>query len=120
MVNDSDKTIDPKIAESRIVINGEVLADSARILTNGPRDTRYGALSPGDLLRFVFALGDHFERPGVYRVSWWVEGFKSPEVVFRVLPSPRTISGPFPQAPPGAVMRRGDGGAIALHMAKYF
>ena len=87
VVNDSDKTIDPKIAESRIVINGEVLADSARILTNGPQDTRYGALPPGDHLRFVFALGDHFERPGVYRVSWRGEDFQSPEVVFRVLPS---------------------------------
>jgi hypothetical protein len=86
VVNDSDQTIDPKIAESVIVINGQDLADSARILSHGPRDTRYSALSPGDHLRFVYALGDPFRRPGVYRVSWRGEGFQSPEVVFRVLP----------------------------------
>jgi hypothetical protein len=86
LVNDSDKAIDPKIAESRININGQDLADSARILGNVPRDTRYGALLLGDHLRFESALGDHFNRPGVYRVSWRGEGFQSPEVVFRVLP----------------------------------
>jgi hypothetical protein len=86
VVNDSDQTIDPKIAESRIVINGQDLADSARILSDSPRDTRYSALPPGGYLRFVYALGDHFERPGVYRVSWRGECFRSPEVIFRVLP----------------------------------
>jgi hypothetical protein len=88
VVNDGDRVVDPKIAESRIIINGEDLADSARILGAGPRDARYGALPPGDHLRFVYALGDYFKRPGVYRVSWRGEHFRSPEVVFRVLPRP--------------------------------
>src|SRR5262249_16793575 len=86
VVNESDMTIDPKNGESRIAIHGQDLADSARILSNGPRDTRYSALPPGDHLRFVYALGDPFRRPGVYRVSWRGEGFQSPEVVFRVVP----------------------------------
>ena len=85
LVNDGGVTVDPKIGESRIVVNGEELADSGLILGNGPRDARFAALPPGDYLRFSYALGDHFKEPGVYRVSWRGADFRSPEVVFRVL-----------------------------------
>ena len=86
LVNDGEAIIDPKIGESRIVVNGEELADSGLILGNGPRDARFAALPPGEHLRFGYALGDHFQEPGVYRVSWRGANFRSPEVVFRVLP----------------------------------
>jgi hypothetical protein len=86
LVNDGEVTIDPKIAESRIVVNGKELADSGLILGNGPRDARFTALPPGDHLQFGYALGDDFQEPGLYRVSWRGASFQSPEVVFRVLP----------------------------------
>jgi hypothetical protein len=85
LVNDGEATIDPKIGESRIVVNGEELADSGLILGNGPRDARFAALPPGEHLRFGYALGEHFKEPGIYRVSWRGANFRSPEVVFRVL-----------------------------------
>jgi hypothetical protein len=86
LVNDGETTVDPKVGASRIVVNGVELADSGLILGNGPRDARFSALPPGEHLRFGYALGDHFKEPGVYRVSWRGEDFRSPEVVFRVLP----------------------------------
>jgi hypothetical protein len=86
LVNDGEATIDPKIAESRIVVNGQELADSGFILGNGPRDARFAALPPGDHLQFGYALGDYFKEPGLYRVSWRGTNFRSPEVAVRVLP----------------------------------
>jgi len=78
LVNDGDNVIDPKIAESQIVINGN---DS-----NFPNDARSKALAPGESVQFGFLLGDHFKEPGDYRVSWKGTGFHSPEIVFRIVP----------------------------------
>jgi hypothetical protein len=86
LVNDGEATIDPKIGESRIVVEGKELADSGLILGNGPRDARFAALPPGQCLRFSYSLGDYFKEPGIYRVSWRGANSRSPEVVFRVLP----------------------------------
>jgi len=85
LINDGDKVLDPQIDKSRIIINGKELADSGLILGSGPRDAVFSALPPGATLRFGYALGKHFEEPGVYRVSWLGEDFRAPEVVFRVL-----------------------------------
>jgi type II secretory pathway pseudopilin PulG len=87
LVNDGDTSIDPKIGESKIVVNGKELAGSALILGNGPRDARFEALPPGEHLQFGYALGDYFKEPGIYRVSWQGEHFQTPEIVFRVLPA---------------------------------
>ncbi|HKB38286.1 MAG TPA: sigma-70 family RNA polymerase sigma factor [Gemmataceae bacterium] len=86
LVNEGDRVIDPKLPSSRIVVNGKPLPDSGRIFGNGPRDARFEALPPGDSLQFSYALGKHFEKPAVYRVHWEGEGFRSAEIVFRVLP----------------------------------
>jgi RNA polymerase sigma factor (sigma-70 family) len=86
LVNDTDQVIDPKVGAAKIVVNGKALADSAFILSNGPRDGRFTALPPGDLLEFGAGLGRYFEKPGVYRVSLQGEMFLSAEVVFRVVP----------------------------------
>jgi RNA polymerase sigma factor (sigma-70 family) len=87
LVNDGDKVIDPKITTSaKIVVNGKPLPDSAFIFGNGPRDARFTALPPGDYLLFGSGLGSRFKKPGVYRVHWEGDGFRSPEIVFRVLP----------------------------------
>jgi RNA polymerase sigma factor (sigma-70 family) len=85
MVNDGDKVIDPKIAASKLIVNGKPLPDSAFIFGNGPRDDRFTALPPGDFLLFGYGLGSRFKKPGVYRVYWEGEGFRSPQVVFRIL-----------------------------------
>jgi hypothetical protein len=86
LVNDGAKAIDPKIAESRIVINGKELADSGLILSGGLKDAQVRALSSGDNLQFAVGLGDHFTEPGTYRVSWKAAGFQSPEILLRILP----------------------------------
>jgi hypothetical protein len=85
LFNDGESVLDPRIADSRILVNGEEMADSGLILANGPRDARFSALPAKDELRFVYALGDRFKEPGVYRVSWKGKSFHSPDVVFRVL-----------------------------------
>jgi len=87
IVNDGTRPIEPGIAGSRIIINGQELGDSAGILGNGPRDARFTALPPGSHLRFALRLSDHFQAPGTYRVSWRGEGFRAPEISFRVLPA---------------------------------
>ena len=86
LVNDGDKVIDPKIAESRIVINGKERTDSGLIFSSVEKGTRSRALSPGESLQFSLPLGDQFKEPGTYRISWKGAGFHSPEIVLRVLP----------------------------------
>ena len=86
LVNDGDKPIDPKIADSRIVINGKELADSGLILSSVQKGSRSEALSPGENLQFDCLLGDRFKEPGTYRVFWKGSGFQSSEIVLRVLP----------------------------------
>jgi hypothetical protein len=92
LVNDGDAVVDPKLAESRIVVNGKDLEDSGLILGNGPRDARSSALAPGGHLRFAYALGTYFKEPGTYRVSWHGHRFESPVVIFRVLPDEKPSS----------------------------
>jgi hypothetical protein len=86
LVNDGNKVIDPKLADSRIVINGTERTDSRLIFSNVQIGARFKALSPGDSLQFGFPLGDQFKEPGTYRVSWKGAGFHSPEIVLRILP----------------------------------
>lgn len=86
LVNDGDQVIDPKIAESRIVINGKELGDSGLILSGIQKGARFKALPPGESLQFDCPLGDQFKEPAIYRVSWKGAGFHSPEVVLRILP----------------------------------
>jgi hypothetical protein len=85
LVNDGDKVIDPRIAESQIVINGKELADSGLILSSVQKGTRFNALPPGESLQFDCPLGDRLKEPGVYRVSWKGFGFQSSEIVLRIL-----------------------------------
>ena len=86
LVNDGVETINPGIAATHLVVNGKELADSVMIFGNGPRDARFDALPPGQHLLFGYALGEYFNNHGIYRVSWAGNGFKSPELVFRVMP----------------------------------
>jgi hypothetical protein len=85
LVNDGESEIDPRIVESRIVINGKELAYSGSILISASKDTRLRAISPGESLQFGVDLGNHFKEPGIYRVSWKGADFHSPEIVVRIL-----------------------------------
>jgi hypothetical protein len=86
LVNDSDKTINPEIGASQIVVNGQALQDSDVIFNNGIRHKGFYALPPNDHLLFTYALGDKFAEPGIYRVSWRGPAFEAQEIIFRVLP----------------------------------
>ncbi len=86
LANDGDQVIDPKIQESRIVINGKELSDSGTILSRVQKGARFSALPPGESLQFDCLLGDQFKEPGIYRASWKGTGFHSPEIVLRILP----------------------------------
>jgi type II secretory pathway pseudopilin PulG len=86
LVNDGDKIIDPKIPQSKIVIDGKELGDSGSILGSVQNGSRSKALPPGESLRFDCLLGDQFKEPAIYRVSWKGAGFRSPEIVLRILP----------------------------------
>jgi hypothetical protein len=86
LVNDGDKVIDPKIPESRIVINGKELSDSTMILSSVQKGAHSDALSAGESLQFDCRLGDRFKEPAIYRVSWKGAGFQSSEILLRILP----------------------------------
>jgi hypothetical protein len=86
LVNDGDKVIDPRIAESHIVINGKELADSGLLLGKEAQNLRTKALAPGDRLDFRLALGEHFRQAATYRVFWRGVDFQSPEIVIRIMP----------------------------------
>lgn len=85
LINESDKVVDPKIpGYPRLVVNGKEL-DLSLIPGVGLRDARFKALPPGDNLQFGMAAGQFFEKPGVYRVYWQGEEYRSNEVVFQVI-----------------------------------
>jgi len=85
VVNDGDKSINPDIVSSQLLVNGKELPDWPWIISNGPRDARFEAIPPGEHLLFSVALGKYFAKPGVYRVAWKGKSFWSPEIVFRVM-----------------------------------
>jgi hypothetical protein len=86
LVNDGDKVIDPKIADSHIIINGKELTNSESVFGGVPKDARFKALAPAESLQFNFPLRDDFKEPGTYRVTWKGTGFQSSEIVLRLLP----------------------------------
>src|SRR5262245_27648963 len=86
LVNDGDMVVNPDLGSSQLIVNGKELKDWPFIVGQGPRDARWEALPAGDYLSFAYALGERFEEPGTYKVSWKGKGFQSPEIVFRVMP----------------------------------
>ncbi len=89
LVNDGQKTVDPKIGESHLLINGVEPKDWDDTINNGIRTTRFEALPPGENLEFTYALGDYFREPGIYKVVWKGKDFESPVMTLRVLPAKR-------------------------------
>lgn len=86
LVNDGQTPIDPKIGDSRILIDGKELEQSSAILGQSvPKDAGGGQLAPGKPMRFSCVLGRFFQEPGIYRVTWVGPAFRSPDVAVRVL-----------------------------------
>ncbi len=84
VVNDSEGTVDSGIYKSRLFVNGKEMDDWAFIIGNGPRALE--VLAPGQPSGFTYAMGDYFNKPGIYKVRWEGKNFKAPEIMFRVLP----------------------------------
>jgi hypothetical protein len=91
LVNDGGDIIDPELDSSQLLVNGKLAKNWDITIGNGPRDDRFKALPAGDYLGFGYAydLAEYFTTPGIYKVCWKVKGFRTPEVVFRVLPKNR-------------------------------
>jgi hypothetical protein len=103
LVNDSDKVIDPQIADSQLVINGQELANTGLNLSRVQKGARSAALAAGESLQFDCLLGAEFKEPGIYRVSWKGSGFHSQEIALRILPREALI-GDFDHAMQRAMM----------------
>jgi hypothetical protein len=86
LVNDSDKTINPDLDSSRLLVNGKELKDWPFIVSQGPRDARWQALPAGDYLSFAYAMGRYFDEPATFKVAWKGKDFEAAEIVFRVMP----------------------------------
>lgn len=85
LVNEGETPIDPKVNSWRLSVNGKEHPDSSLVFQNGPRDTRWQLLPPGNHLSFSHALGNWLKRPGVYTIVWKGDGFESAPFTFRVL-----------------------------------
>src|SRR5260370_39280226 len=70
LVNEGKKVVDPEIRSSHLFVNGKELKDWDFIIANGLRDDRFTALPPGDHLSFGYDLGNHFQKPGIYKLHW--------------------------------------------------
>ncbi len=88
LVNDGSKVLDTEtlIGNSRIIVNGEEMKDSAFIFSNGPRSAEWKALPPGGAAQFSRQLGEYFQKPGEYKISWKGNEFETLPVVFRIMP----------------------------------
>lgn len=92
LVNDGDKPIAPKIKSSKLLINGKVHENWPKIVSDvdapggSRRLKRFDSLRPEEGLLFGYNFEDAFSKPGIYRVQWEGEGFRSPEIMFRVMP----------------------------------
>ncbi len=86
VVNDSNATVDPKIGDSHLFINGKELKDWGFIVANGPGLMYYDSLPPNKTVEFTKGMGDYFKTPGIYKLRWEGRNFRAPEITFRVTP----------------------------------
>jgi hypothetical protein len=86
LVNDGTSTVDPKIGDSHLSINGVEPEDWTFIINNGLAPG-FHAVPPGHVVSFGYLLGERFfAKPGIYTVRWWGDNFRSEPITFRVLP----------------------------------
>jgi hypothetical protein len=79
LVNDGDKTNNPELASSALLVNGKEL-EKGFIVTGGlKKDHSWRALRPKDPLIVAYTLGETFPKPGTYKVAWKGKRFQSPK-----------------------------------------
>lgn len=88
VVNDGREVVNPKIEDTRIIVNGAELEEGTGmpIFRNGLRPSNINVLQPGDSIEIMPVLGTYFDKPGAYEVSFKGADFETPPIVFRVLP----------------------------------
>jgi hypothetical protein len=91
VLNDGPSAINPRIGSCRLLINGVEAQgwdylNTVSTLGNAMRNPDFYNLPPGRPLQFVYALGEFFNKPGIYVVGWSCEKFKVTDVTIRVLP----------------------------------
>jgi hypothetical protein len=87
--NDGPSAVNPKVESSHLLINGVGPKDWRNVIINGLRTPSFDSLPPGQYLRFTYVLGRYFQKPGIYKVRWEGDNFRSPELTFRVVPGKR-------------------------------
>ncbi|MGE0266599.1 MAG: hypothetical protein AB7V06_28250, partial [Candidatus Obscuribacterales bacterium] len=73
--NTGTKAINPDITGSQLVVDGNIYKDSALLFGNGPRDSRFSSLPPGDTIEFRYPLGHFFQKPGDHTLAWRGDNF---------------------------------------------
>lgn len=88
LVNDGSKVLDAQtlIENSKIVVNGKKLKDSAFIFANGPQAAEWNKLPPGGTVQFSKLLEEYFQKPDIYSISWKSNEFETLPIVIRVMP----------------------------------
>jgi hypothetical protein len=87
--NDGPSTVNPKVGSSHFLIDGVEPKDWRNVIINGLRTPYFDSLPPGESLAFGKVLGRYFQKPGIYKVRWQGDNFRSPELTFRVVPGNR-------------------------------
>jgi hypothetical protein len=75
--NTGKKIVNPNITASELVIDGQAYKESAFLFGNGPRDSRFSNLPPGDKIEFAYPLGHLFQQPGEHVLSWRGKNFNT-------------------------------------------
>lgn len=87
IVNDGTSPLDANalFGASELWINGVPVRDWPFLANNGIRDP--SPVPPGRAMSLVLGLGNLFEKPGTYTVSWSIPGYKAADITLRVLSS---------------------------------
>ena len=83
--NVGTSTIDPRLGASTLLVDGSPATSWPMTINNGPRDSRWEALPPGEELRFGYALRDAlFKTQGRYVLVLLSNGVPSAPLVVTV------------------------------------
>jgi hypothetical protein len=84
LVNDGVGVVDPDVASSQLLVNGQELKAWSSAIKSGPRDDRWRALPPGDYVSFSVSMSDPFKTQGLYKIVWRGKSFQAREIEVRV------------------------------------
>ncbi len=97
MMSDSNEPLVPRIRSSKLLINGQAYQHWPNIVSDLSTTGRqaslhdkvhvYDTLRPDEGIVFGHHFEEAFSKPGIYRVRWEGDGFRSPEIMFRVVPA---------------------------------